>query len=88
MEPKRYPYSGKKKELAKPVQFKNPLKLIDHFTTSVLCTAKSNNPEHVRLVIKFMQTYRSSIRNIWQQLYWFHHKSFHIVQQHIRQKVY
>lgn len=57
MKPKRYPYSGKKKELAKPVQFKNPYELFDQFTTSVLCTAKSNNPEHVRLVIELMQTY-------------------------------
>ena len=57
MKPKRYPYSGKKKELAKPVQFKNPLKLFDQFTTSVLCTAKPNNPEHVRLVIELMQIY-------------------------------
>ena len=57
MKPKRYPYSGKKKELAKPVQFENPLKLFDQFTTSMLCTAKSNNPEHVRLVIELMQTY-------------------------------
>ena len=57
MKPKRYPYSGNKKELAKPVQFKNPFELFDQFTTSVLCTAKSNNPEHVRLVIELMQSY-------------------------------
>lgn len=29
MKPKRYPYSGNKKELAKPVQFKNPYELYE-----------------------------------------------------------
>lgn len=57
MKPRRYPYSGKKKELVKPVQIENPLTLFNQFIMSVLYNAKPNNPDHIQLVIELMQTY-------------------------------
>lgn len=46
MRPRRYPYSGKKKELVKPVQIENPLTLFNQFIMSVLYNAKPNNKIH------------------------------------------
>lgn len=57
MRPRRYPYSGKKKELVKPVQIENPLTLFNQFIMSVLYNAKPNNSDHIQLVIELMQTY-------------------------------
>lgn len=57
MKPRRYPYSGKKKELVKPVQIENPLTLFNQFIMSVLYNAKPNNQDHIKLVIELMQTY-------------------------------